>query len=112
MGLPFRLGGGGAFVSLSAGGGRTPRLGAVMGSFRGWGVWDGGGLCRYEDCAGAVVVQPVVPALLKVVGVARDSHDTGGASRAVCARGPFRDRYTRRRCVSGHAVRKAGGWFL
>ena len=34
-------------------GGRTPRLGAVMGSFRGWGVWDGGGLCRYEDCAGA-----------------------------------------------------------
>ena len=54
-----------------------------MGSFRGWGVWDGGGLCRYEDCAGAVVVQPVVPALLKVVGVARDSHEPG-AGRALC----------------------------
>ena len=56
MGLPFRLG----EVVLSSlcrlVGGRTPRLGAVMGSFRGWGVWDGGGLCRYEDCAGAVVV--------------------------------------------------------
>ena len=37
-------------------GGRTPRLSAVMGSFRGRGVWDGGELCRYEDCAGAVVV--------------------------------------------------------
>ena len=29
-----------------------------------------------------------------------------------CARGPFRDRCTRRRCVSGRAVREAGGWFL